>query len=237
MKKGVQRYYQKRAETYEDLDEPETIVAAVRAIGIADHLRIMDLGKEELVLDVGCGTGRFLQPFSSRARAVGVDFTVEMLEKAGESGALLVRADAEHLPFKDRVFDVVHSAGLLGVYRSQRICHEMVRVAGKGGRVYVSFPASESASGVVARLFMRLGWNPTLLDHWYSKADIRGMLPVEAEITGIYRLGFEPPFQRLYRHLRSRLLTRLFIALERRLRDRPLLRYFGARWLVEAKRG
>ncbi len=236
MKDEVRRYYEKRASTYEDLDSPDSIISAVRAIGIHDHMRIMGIKQKDRVLDMGCGPGRFLKPFSGSAMAVGVDFTLDMLLQAKKTGTHLIRADAEHLPIKDDVFDVVHSAGLLGVYRSGQICHEMGRVAREGGHVYVSFPAAESVSGVVARMFMKLGWNPTLLDFWYTKKDVERMMPQSLTVTAVHRLGFEPPFQRLYKNIRSRRLVKAFIFIERRLRDRPLFRYFGSRYLVAAKK-
>jgi ubiquinone/menaquinone biosynthesis C-methylase UbiE len=234
MKERVKRYYKKRAKTYEDLDTPDSIVAGVRAIGIRDHIEIMGLKKEEFVLDVGCGQGRFLEPINSQARAVGIDFTLEMLEKARASGALLVRADAEHLPFKKEVFDVTHSAGLLGVFRSTKIIEEMARVSKSRGRIFISFPAASSLSGVVARILIPLGWNPTLLDYWYTKEQINSMIPPDIRVKEFHRLGFEPPFQRLFKNIRPTIIVRIFIIFERNLRDKPLFNLLGGRFFLEA---
>lgn len=236
MKQKVRRYYERRAATYEDLDSPESIVSAVRAIGIQDHINIMRVEKKHSFLDVGCGPGRFLKPLSSSTLAVGIDFTQNMLLQAKKTGAHLIRGDAEHLPIKDDVFDVVHSAGLLGIYRSGQICREMARVTKKKGFVYISFPAAESVSGFFARIFMRLGWNPTLLDFWYTKNDVERMMPQSLTISAVHRLGFEPPFQRLYKKIDSTTLVKIFVFIERRLRNRPLFRYFGSRYLVVARK-
>jgi ubiquinone/menaquinone biosynthesis C-methylase UbiE len=236
MKERVKRYYEKRAKTYEDLDSPRSIVAGVRAIGIRDHAEIIGLKKGEFVLDVGCGQGRFLRPFNLQARAVGIDFTSEMLEKARTSEALLIRADAEHLPIKDEVFDVGHSAGLLGVFRSKKIIAEMARVTKNGGRIFISFPAASSLSGVVARIFIPLGWNPTLLDYWYTKKQIKSMIPPGIRIKEFHRLGFEPPFQKLFKNMKSGILVRIFIIFERNLRDKPFFKYLGSRFFVETVR-
>jgi ubiquinone/menaquinone biosynthesis C-methylase UbiE len=78
MKDRVKKYYEKRAKTYEDLNKPTTIVSSVRSIGINDHLEIMDVKREDLILDVGCGQGRFLGPLNARSSVVGLDFTVEI---------------------------------------------------------------------------------------------------------------------------------------------------------------
>ncbi len=232
MKRDVEAYYAKRAATYSDLDEPNTIVSSVRAIGIADHMRIIAPKPSDRILDLGCGPGRFLEPFSI-AHAYGVDFTIDMLRLAKGKGANLVRGDVENLPFKDNIFDIVHSAGLLGVYRSKKILIEAARVAKRGGRIYTSFPAAESVSGLMVKLLQGF-YNPALMDYWYTKEEIMEMLPADVAVKGIHRLGWEPPFQRVYRRLESKLLTRIFLFLEDKLSDKPLFKYFGARFLVEA---
>jgi len=234
MKREVEHYYERRAHTYCDLDEADTIVACVRAIGIGDHLAAMRISEKDRVLDIGCGTGRFLLPFS-RAGVIGLDFSVNMLQGAGEI-APVVRGDAEHLPFKDSSFDVCHSAGLFAVYRPEEILEEAARVTKKGGRLFFSFPAAESVSGVVTRLFLKLGRNVSLFDEWYRKKDIEAMLPENLEVVKIVRLGFEPPFQRLFKRIESRKLCRGFVYLESRLRDRRPFKCFRARHFLEAKR-
>jgi SAM-dependent methyltransferase len=59
------------------------------------------------VLDIGCGTGRFLGQLAEVAKAWGVDASPEMLDVARTrvSGAGLKLGSAEELPFKDRWFE------------------------------------------------------------------------------------------------------------------------------------
>jgi SAM-dependent methyltransferase len=59
------------------------------------------------VLDIGCGTGRFLAQLSEIAKAWGVDRSPEMLEVARSRahGAGLKLGSAEELPFKDGWFE------------------------------------------------------------------------------------------------------------------------------------
>jgi ubiquinone/menaquinone biosynthesis C-methylase UbiE len=70
-------------------------------------------GSRGLSLDLGCGTGRNLPLF--RGRVVGVDPSRESLARARRRapGALLVRASAEALPFRDGAFDTVVSGLVL----------------------------------------------------------------------------------------------------------------------------
>ena len=244
-KKEIEEYYKRRALTYAELDSAKTIVACVRAIGIEDHLRIMRIKKSDIVLDIGCGNGRFLRAFSELSENVfGLDLSKEMLQEARKRHGNLVRGDAEALPFRSNSFDVVHSAGLLGVYKSEKIIEECFRVAKQHGRVFISFPALESMSGFFFVLFkkLRLSYNPTLLDYWYSKKEIIDVLEKIEEKNKIkiryriHKLGFEPPFQRAFKNIESEKLAKLFISLENNLREKPLFKYFKARYLLEAEK-
>lgn len=74
--------------------------------------------KGRLVLDVGCGTGRFMEVAGAEgAETVGVDlsFAVETAAEnmRGKALAHVVQADVFHLPFKPGVFDFIYSLGVL----------------------------------------------------------------------------------------------------------------------------
>jgi len=61
------------------------------------------------VLEVGCGTGHWLGVLREYAHAAGIDPSHYMLQKAAgsEGKKLLVRGEAEYLPFADKTFDLV----------------------------------------------------------------------------------------------------------------------------------
>lgn len=69
------------------------------------------------VLDLGCGTGRHLarlRKYYPRARVLGTDFAIGMLEAASRAQGWLRRApfvcaDAMHLPFPATCFDLTYS--------------------------------------------------------------------------------------------------------------------------------
>jgi SAM-dependent methyltransferase len=66
------------------------------------------LGAEpaDAILEVGCGTGHWLSALRGRARLIaGADPSAEMLGRAKGTGARLVRARAEALPWRDASFD------------------------------------------------------------------------------------------------------------------------------------
>jgi ubiquinone/menaquinone biosynthesis C-methylase UbiE len=73
--------------------------------GIADVLGADPL---RAVLEVGCGTGYWLKWLAGRAATVaGVDLSASMIARAKGSGAVLARARAESLPWRDASFDRV----------------------------------------------------------------------------------------------------------------------------------
>lgn len=73
--------------------------------GVATFLGADRVGS---ILEVGCGTGYWLRWLQGRAdRVAGVDLSDRMIARAKDSGALLVRACAESLPWRDATFDRV----------------------------------------------------------------------------------------------------------------------------------
>ena len=94
------------------------------------------------LLDVGSGTGmllRSLREMYGDASAVGVDLAMGMSRKARESlttdGRIhILTADAEHLPFRDSVFDLVVSTSTFQwLIQPDKAFSETLRVLMPGG--------------------------------------------------------------------------------------------------------
>ncbi len=91
------------------------------------------------MLEVGCGTGRFLAALAGRAKAWGIDPSPEMLEVARGRvhGAGLKLGSAEELPFKDGWFERAAMWLVVHLVDRPRAFAELHRVLAPGGRLAI----------------------------------------------------------------------------------------------------
>jgi ubiquinone/menaquinone biosynthesis C-methylase UbiE len=129
--------YEQWAETFDTSASP--IVALE-----SRHLEPMlpDVQGKRLI-DVGCGTGRWLAWALARgARVAGADFSAEMLRVAARKPHLadrIVRADGLHVPFADACADVVLcTLSLAYLAPLESAMAELARLARSGGCVVVT---------------------------------------------------------------------------------------------------
>lgn len=98
-----------------------------------------------VVLDVGCGSGLFFKMVAAQANIlVGVDLSVKLLEKAKEQArnfenVFVLQADADHLPFKNGMFDYVFAfTTLQNMPNPSDTLVEIKRAVKSTGRVVVT---------------------------------------------------------------------------------------------------
>jgi ubiquinone/menaquinone biosynthesis C-methylase UbiE len=127
-------------------------------------LAALDLTKDDLLLDVGCGTGAASRAVSAATRlVVGVDLSAEMIRRAAElaSGVENVRfliADSEQLPFDDGAFTAVLCSNSFHHYPDpSRAVREMARVLASDGRLVIGdacadLPTARIADAVLRRI-------------------------------------------------------------------------------------
>jgi ubiquinone/menaquinone biosynthesis C-methylase UbiE len=91
-------------------------IGAYRPEGIAEKLlNLIKEARAERVLEVGCGTGRWLHILQDQTQAIGLDQSLGMLQKAVEQKGKfsLLQADVSRLPFQSNSFDVVYCVNAL----------------------------------------------------------------------------------------------------------------------------
>lgn len=95
------------------------------------------------VLDVGTGTGAAAlaatKAVGPEGLVVGIDPSMEMLDRARARGARVVAAQALDLPFRDAAFDAVVASFVIFFFtRYETALHDMVRVLRPGGKLGVT---------------------------------------------------------------------------------------------------
>jgi ArsR family transcriptional regulator len=83
----------------------------------AKVLQVIGKRKFNIIVDVGCGTGKLLELIAPRSKlTLGIDLSVRMMSKGKQGktnlGIQWIRADASHLPFQDRIVDGVTSVSM-----------------------------------------------------------------------------------------------------------------------------
>jgi malonyl-CoA O-methyltransferase len=135
---SVQEGYERWAPTY-DRDPNPLLALEERQLS---HMIPALEGKR--VLDLACGTGRWLSWLMSRGASsgAGVDFSPAMLAAAKQKTAVrgrVVQADCRAVPFAGAVFDLVICSFAVGHIPDLRsVAREVGRVATPGADVYVS---------------------------------------------------------------------------------------------------
>ena len=104
-------------------------------------LAVAEIPAGARVLDVGCGTGRWVRRYREIGlRATGMDGQYGMLERARAQAteAPLLVGDACHLPFADAAFDAVSDITVvqhIPAPLQRQVLGEMLRVLRPGGRL------------------------------------------------------------------------------------------------------
>ncbi|BCA54109.1 hypothetical protein W02_12490 [Nitrospira sp. KM1] len=80
-----------------------------------------DKDKLDLLLDAGCGNGRFLETLPADTVSVGIDASLNLLKAARrrKRGHFHVCCELEHLPFKDNLFGTVISCRVIQHLKKQ----------------------------------------------------------------------------------------------------------------------
>lgn len=164
---AVQKSYARWAPIYDKTFGAVTQRGRRRAVSYANALG-------GSVLEVGVGTGLSLAQYAPGVTVTGVDYSVEMLEKAKERTAelglshvkSLQQMDARDLGFEDNSFDTVVAMHIMSVVpEPERVLREMARVCKPGGKVLITnhFAREDGLMAAVERVAAPLsnviGWH------------------------------------------------------------------------------
>lgn len=197
---------------------------------------------EKRVLEVGCGFGGFcIKMAEGGADVIGLDISLPAIKEARDfakqakirSRIDFLIGDAQFLPFRDQSCEIVIcSETLEHVENYEQAFDELVRTAGKGGRLYVTVPNLLSTLFFECAIWLSVGQPPCVKDffsvekehvfHIFKVNKLFNRQEVNVErIQGIdlFHLSF----------VTTKFLKRnIFLRVPRFFKNRGLERFFGA---------
>ena len=183
-KNQTMRHYNQQAEIYNSqyLEEQNTKIKEI--------LENLKINPKDLILDLGCGTGFLFPKIKEKAEiTIGIDISKKALKLAKKykkiiPNLVLVRADADKIPFIDQIFDKIFAITILqNVPESTVTITEMKRI-GKSDAIFVitgfkkKFMQKEFINLLVSgglRVILLLA-NPLIKDHVVICSNIKNMV-------------------------------------------------------------
>ena len=133
-----------RAELIWNWDSPSGRRRAARRAALLAEAADVRPGRK--ALELGCGTGIFLEKLSASGAAVtGIDLSADLIARCaarmrGAAHVRLVRGNAMQMPFPDASFDAVYGSSILHHLDLEAALAEVARVLRPGGRAAFAEP-------------------------------------------------------------------------------------------------
>jgi len=166
-KKKIRAFYQEKALDWSLLpyfygEDPLSALYHLRETSFVR--KSVELHHDDLVLDIGCGPGRWIIEYTANgAEVVALDVSANMIKSAKAKTRKILEkptrinyvvGDAEHLPFRDNKFDVVNCFDAFPHFpHPLKALGEMRRVLRSGGSVIFEPSNIFSPMGIVLHIF------------------------------------------------------------------------------------
>lgn len=151
--------YDKLALNYDDVRTPSKEYLMYWTSHLADFGNLKD---NDVVLDIGCGTGNYTEAFASSGtrRVFGLDRSRQMLSRAHTKypgdNITWIQARCQELPFTAGSFDVAYMmlvAHHIPDEERLKVCREVNKILRKGGRLIIMTRSPEHIRDSLIGLF------------------------------------------------------------------------------------
>ncbi|MEM6753480.1 MAG: methyltransferase domain-containing protein [Cyanobacteria bacterium P01_C01_bin.38] len=161
-------------------------------------LQILKPQPNELILDLGCGTGQLTAKIAeSGAEVIGIDSASEMIEKAQQNyPKLKFKLDnARNFELSQPIDAVFSNATLHWIPQADEVINRINKSLKTGGRFIAEFGGKGNIESIVKALYLaleKIGFdNPSKLNPWY--------FPSIGEYTSkLEKQGFEVVYSNLF---------------------------------------
>ena len=118
---------------------------------VANYLT--DVSKDKVILDAGCGTGKFLKSLETNSKQyIGIDLSENQLSKAkiksSNSNSNFICSDLSNIPLKDKSIDLIVASWVLGtitnINERNNVLNELKRVLKNNGQILLIENAENS---------------------------------------------------------------------------------------------
>ncbi len=141
----------------------------------------VNIQKSKAILDIGCGTGTFLNIISeieiTGMKLVGIDISLEMIKIAHEKYPNIdfVVADSDALPVKDFAFSQIFSiTHLQNLQKPEQTLSEMIRISVKDALIVISILRKTWSPERLSKLIMQM--NLQITEHWTADVEDIGII-------------------------------------------------------------
>ena len=204
------------------------------------------LGKQDKVLDLGCGPGSFLSILSKERpeiEAIGLDVASKQIDFAKQNIASQVKSNkisfqtldlsAKGLPFEDNSFDAVTSIEVIEhihPYFANRYLQEAMRVLKPSGKLIVTTPNYRSFWPLIEFVLEKLSpvkYHEQHISKFTPNSAVKFLETAGLEVKGISTIFISAPFLSF--------LPKFFVEFIRRFEERIFPR-FGSLLILEANK-
>ena len=155
--------------------------------------------KDEILLDYGCGFGRFYSYFNSRAHYYGIDISESMISECKKSYPnaqdRFIVSEGENLPFDKNYFDKIICFGVFDACYQENALQEMLRVTAEGGIILLTgknynYNIDDEQAYIAEEAARKKGHPNYFTDVASLIKQIKGSASIELERYFLYRGDF-----------------------------------------------